>query len=213
VASISGAGAARASVALLLLVTACGRGGSRWGVRPEPGAASLVAPVPPPLPLAQVYILEAAGSQPDDSVVSLPNGAGRVIVLRRSAPDFGLFATLDLFRRTDSVAPAAAVAPGLAGAGLRIGLRPLPGRYGLDLAIEGGSADSATITFSYGTHFVAPAGARERYGSNLAFEKALSIGRVGDDSIVVFLPTTRPGADMVTAPLTGSGRYVVAAPR
>jgi hypothetical protein len=200
-------------VALLLLATSCGRGGSRWGVPPEPGAASLVAPVPPPLPLGQVFILEAAGSQPDDSVVSIPNGDGRVIVLRRSAPDFGLFATVDLFHRTDSTAATPAVAPSLVAAGVRIGLKPLPGRYGLDLSIEGAAADSATITFSYGTHFVAPAGARERYGSNLAFEKALSIGRVGDDSIVVFLPTTRPGADMVTAPLTGSGRYVVAAPR
>ena len=162
-------------------------------------------PVLPPLPLAQVFVLEASGAAPEDTVVTVTPGAARVIVLRRSAPDFGLFATLELRPGGDTTVRA--------GPSIEVALQPTPGLYGLTLAFQGTVADSATITFSYGTHFVAPAGARERYGSNLAFEKMLVIGRVGDDGVVTFLPTTRPGSDMVRAPVAGPGRYLVAAPR
>ena len=200
-ASISRARAAPASVAILLLA-ACG---PPSGIKPGGVPASVPAPVLAPRPIAQVFVLEASGAAPEDTVVEVRRTARRVIVLRRSAPDFGLFATLDIGTSTDTTATG--------GAGARVRLHPLPGLYGLEIAIEGQVADSAAILFSYGAHFVAPAGARERYGSNLAFEKALAIGRVGDDGIVVFLPTSRPGSDMVSAPLQGPGRYFVAAPR
>jgi len=200
-ASISRARAAPASVAILLLA-ACG---PPSGIKPGGVPANAPAPVLAPRPIAQVFVLEASGAAPEDTVVEVRRTVRRVIVLRRSAPDFGLFATLDIGTSTDTTATA--------GAGARVRLHPLPGLYGLEIAIEGQVADSAAILFSYGAHFVAPAGARERYGSNLAFEKALAIGRVGDDGIVVFLPTSRPGSDMVSAPLQGPGRYFVAAPR
>jgi hypothetical protein len=150
----------------------------------------------PPRPLAQVFVLEASGAAPEDTVVSVAPGAARVIVLRRSAPDFGLFARLELRPGADTAIRS--------GPPTEVALQPTPGLYSLTLAFQGAVADSATITFSYGTHFVAPAGARERYGSNLAFEK---------DGVVTFLPTTRPGSDMVRAPVSGPGRYLVAAPR
>lgn len=164
-----------------------------------------MAPVLAPRPIAQVFILEASGAAPEDTVVEVQRTARRVIVLRRSAPDFGLFANVEFGASSDTTARG--------GPPAKVGLKPTPGLYSLDLAINGPVSDSATITFSYGTHFVAPAGARERYGSNLAFEKALAIGRVGDDGVVVFLPTSRPGSDMVSGPLQGPGRYLVAAPR
>lgn len=188
---------------VILLLAACGSpSGSAAGGAPAP-----VAPVLPPRPLAQVFVLEASGAAPEDTVVTVTPGAARVIVLRRSAPDFGLFATLELRPGSDTAAA------GRTGPTTDVTLQPTPGLYSLTLAFQGAVADSATITFSYGTHFVAPAGARERYGSNLAFEKALAIGRVGDDGVVTFLPTTRPGSDIVRAPLSGPGRYLVAAPR
>lgn len=200
-ASISRARAAPASVAILLLA-ACG---PPSGIKP--GGAPVTAPPPvlAPRPLAQLFILEASGAAPEDTLVEVSDASRRVIVLRRSAPDFGLFANVEFRPTTDTTARA--------GPPARVRLTPTPGLYSLDLAIEGAVSDSATITFSYGTHFVAPSGARERYGSNLAFEKALAIGRVGDDGVVVFLPTSRPGSDMVSAPLQGPGRYLVAAPR
>jgi len=200
-ASISRARAAPASAALLLLA-ACG---PPSGIKPGEVPVNPPPPVLTPRPIAQVFILEASGASPEDTLVPVHRNARRVIVLRRSAPDFGLFSTVEFGVTSDSAAAAGPVA--------KVGLKPIPGRYGLDLAIEGQVSDSATITFSYGAHFVAPAGARERYGSNLAFEKALAIGKVGDDGIVVFLPTSRPGSDMVSAPLQGPGRYLVAAPR
>ena len=199
VASISRARAAPASMAILLLAACGAPSGS------TPGAAPAPAPVLPPAPLAQVFVLEASGAAPEDTVVAVTPGTPRVIVLRRSAPDFGLFATVELRPGRDTAARA--------GPSTRVALQPTPGLYSLTLEFQGAVADSATITFSYGTHFVAPAGARERYGSNLAFEKALAIGRLGDDGVVTFLPTTRPGSDMVRAPLSGPGRYLVAAPR
>jgi hypothetical protein len=187
---------------LILVLAACGSpSASTTGGAPAP------LPVLPPRPLAQVFVLEASGAAPEDTVVTITPGAARVIVLRRSAPDFGLFATLDLRPGRDTAVAART------GPTTDVMLQPTPGLYSLTLAFQGAVADSATITFSYGTHFVAPAGARERYGSNLAFEKALAIGRVGDDGVVTFLPTTRPGSDILRAPLSGPGRYLVAAPR
>jgi hypothetical protein len=157
------------------------------------------------MPLARVFVLEAAGSQPDDTVVAVPRSAGRVIVLRRSAPDFGLFAVLEFPSASDSTVRAADTA--------QVSLVPTPGLYSVHVGMTGSAADSAIITFSYGAHFVAPAGARERYGSDLAFERELAVGRLGDDGVVVFLPTWRPGSDMVRARMSGPGRYLVAAPR
>ncbi|NOT09882.1 MAG: hypothetical protein HOP28_16940, partial [Gemmatimonadales bacterium] len=96
---------------------------------------------------------------------------------------------------------------------LRIALRPSPGTYGLDLELDTAGAPRSTLVFSYGAHFVAPAGARARYGSDLAFERALGIGMVSAAGMVTFLPTTRPGSDMVSARVAGPGRYLVVAPR
>ena len=158
------------------------------------------------MPLAQVFVLEAAGSQPDDTVAAVPRGAGRVIVLRRGAPDFGLFAVLQF-------PPAAGDSTARAADTARVRLLPTPGLYSVTVEMTGAVADSAVITFSYGAHFVAPAGARQRYGSDLEFERELAVGRLGADGVVVFLPTWRPGSDMVRAQLSGPGRYLVAAPR
>ncbi len=158
-----------------------------------------------PRPLAEVFVLEASGAQPEDTALNVVSGTARVVVVRRSAPDFGIFAQLHFPEKT-LTAPAGA-------AEARLTVRPRPSLYGLDLDVVGTVGDGATIVFSYGAHFVAPAGARQRYGSNLAFEKELAIGRLEDNGQVVFLPTSRPASDILSAPLPGPGRYLVAAPR
>ena len=150
-------------------------------------------------------MLEAAGAQPDDTVLSVVPGDHRVIVLRRSAPDFGLFARIEVGDSTLQAPANAALA--------RLTIRPRPGEYGLELEVQGGVEKGGSILFSYGTHFIAPAGARDRYGSDIYFERALAIGRVDENGQVTFLPTQRPGSDMLSAPLPGPGRYLVAAPR
>ncbi len=148
-------------------------------------------------------MLEAAGILPDDTTVTVPRGARRVVVLRRSAPDFGLFARMEFADSTLAGPP---------GDSVRIAIHPTPGEYGLELEVTGALHGEVTLIFSYGSHFLAPAGARERYGSDLVFEQALWVGRV-EDGQVSFLPTSRPGTDMVSAPITAPGRYLVAAPR
>jgi hypothetical protein len=159
----------------------------------------------PPRPLAEVFVLEAGGAAQEDTVVTAAKGVRRVVVLRRSAPDYGLFAELE-FPDSGLGAP-----PGRDST--RLTIRPRPGLFGLDLEVEGTIRPGATLTFSYGMHFVAPAGARARYGSDLAFEKELAIGRLTEAGQVVFLPTSRPGSDLLRAPIPGAGRYLVAAPR
>lgn len=188
-------------MALALFVAACG---PPKGIPSGAAAAAPPPPTLPPRPLAEVFVLEASGVQPEDTIVKVASGQARVVVIRRSAPDFGIFAQLSFPGKT-LTAPA-----GQAEATLTI--TPRPSVYGLDLAIEGILAEGATIQFSYGAHFVAPAGARERYGSTLAFEKELAIGRLEANGQVVFLPTSRSGSDIVTAPIPGPGRYLVAAP-
>lgn len=186
--------------ALVAALAACGP--------PHPSAPGPATPEPKPLatrPLDQVFVLEAAGSQPDDTVLQLAPGTHRVIVLRRESPDFGLFARVEL---GDSTLKSAG-----SGSTVALSLRPRPGEFGLELESAAGLGKGGTILFSYGSHFVAPAGARERYGSDIYFERALAIGRLERNGEVVFLPTLRPGSDMLSAPLDGPGRYLVAAPR
>jgi len=186
----------------LALLAACG-----------PPKVTSVAPreppppeVPPPSRLSTVFVLESGGVSLEDTVVAVPVGRRRMIVLRRGPPDNSLFAQI--------VIPSDALqAAGPPTDSVRVAVRPRPGLYALDLEVAGQMKAGPTVTFSYAVHFVAPDGARQRYGSDLAFERALHIARVEPDSTVTFLPTTRPGADLLTAPIPGPGRYMVLAPR
>jgi hypothetical protein len=200
--TISGARRAGASAVLAWLVAACG---PPKGIAPETVTAAAQPRALASRPLAQVFVLESSGAQPEDTSLSVPSGTPRAVVLRSSAPDYGIFVKLQFPEQTLSAST---------GAGpVKLTITPRPGLYGLDLVVEGTVAEGATISFSYGAHFVAPAGARQRYGTNLAFEKELAIGRLEANDQVVFLPTSRPASDMLSAPLPGPGRYLVAAPR
>ena len=98
------------------------------------------------------------------------------------------------------------------GAGeVQVTIRPRPGVYGIDL-LSGSELRQAKVTFKYAVHFLAPADARQRYGSDIAFERLLFVGRLDGDR-VIFLPSTRPATDNLTATLPGPGSYIVSAPR
>jgi hypothetical protein len=122
-------------------------------------------------------------------------------MVRRGAPDNSLFARIAIppdTARTDSI---------------RITVRPRPGVYGIDLESSGPLPVGISLTISYAIHFVAPAGARDRYGSDLGFERALYIAQATAAGRIEFLPTSRPGSDLVAAAIPGPGRYLVAAPK
>lgn len=156
--------------------------------------------VPPPTPLAAVYLLEASGGPPGDTTVSLEAGRDRVVVLRHPAPDYAVFAHVAF----DSGSFAA-------GSGeVRVSIRPRPGLYGIDLETSA-PLRRAQVTFKYAVHFLAPAGARAAYGSDIGFERELFVGRLEGEQ-VTFLPSTHPATDNLAAELPGSGSYVVGAP-
>lgn len=154
------------------------------------------------MPLAAVYQLESTGAPPPDTTVVTPVGIPRTVVLRHAPPDNVLFATV----RFDSLA-----FQGAARDSVTIHVTPRPGAYGLSVTTSA-PFTSATITFSYPVHFFAPSGARQRYGSDLAVERALAIASLARDT-VTFLPSVRPATDNISAIIPGSGTYLVAVPR
>lgn len=174
---------------------ACGGGaGGPADVPPE-------ARVPGPRAIGEVYVLEADGGPPGDTTVTFIAGTPRVVVVRHPAPDHAMFAEVAF----DS----ASFASG--GGEVQVTIRPRPGVYGIDLASQSGLRQ-ARVTFKYAVHFLAPADARARYGSDIAFERQLFVGALQGNQ-VTFLPSARPATDNLAATLPGPGSYVVCAPR
>lgn len=174
--------------------------GGRQPSAPEPQAGPVAPRV---LPLSRVFVLETSGPPPSDTSVTFTTGSHRMIVLYHSGENIA-FARLTF----------EATAFGDSGQTVQVDVRPRPGIYGLDVAsslpFRGGGA---AVTFVYGRYFTAPARARQVYGSDVAFERALAVGRLLSDSQVELLPSTRPAADNLSASLPAPGSYIVAAPQ
>ena len=97
---------------------------------------------------------------------------------------------------------------------MKVDIHPRPGVYGLDLTTSLPlQENAATLVFEYSRFFSAPARARQVYGGDLAFERALAIGRLLPDAHIELLPPFRPAADNLGAKLPAPGSYLVAAPR
>lgn len=176
-----------------MLTSACSRAGV--GTTPDPVIS---------LPLDRLYVLESIGAPAEDTTFDLSPGRDHRVLIRHGAPDNTPFAILDF--------PASSLARGP----VTIVFRPLPGLTGAAVEMPRGDlADStATITFAYPQHFLAPAGAVDHFGSLLAYERALRIGHSAPGVAPVnLLPSLRPGSDLLRGPLPGPGRYLVAAPR
>lgn len=163
-----------------------------------------VTPRSPPLPMSGVLVLESWGAPAEDTVVRFLAGQDRVVLLRRGAPDNNMFARL--------VFPAGSVTPAR-GDTVTLRIRARPGVFGLDVATDATFSPGAQVAFSYGIHFVAPGGARAAYGNDYRFERYLAVSQLEADSTVVFLASFRIASDVLTAPISGSGSYLVAAPR
>lgn len=173
--------------------------GGRPSSAPSPSTRGPTATPPPrATTLDSVFVLESSGSQPDDTTFAIAGGRTRTVVIRRDPPDNGLFARL-----TFQTVP---------GDSTRISIRPRPGLYGFDLAADRSLAAGVAVALSYAVNFVAPAGARSRYGNDLEFERALFLARA-DSGRVAFLPSLRPGSDIIESIIPGPGRYLLAAPR
>jgi hypothetical protein len=155
------------------------------------------------LPLARVFVLETSGPPPPDTSVVFTTGIPRTIVLYHAGENI-TFAKL--------VFEPGAFAD--SGRTVQADVRPRPGVYGLDLATSLPlQANQSSVIFEYARYFSAPARARQVYGSEVAFERAVAVGRVLPDAQVELLPSSRPAADNVQALLPGPGSYIVAAPQ
>jgi hypothetical protein len=186
-------------IAALSALVGCGPRRPLEGTTPAaPPAASRI------LPLARVIVLETTGPPPSDTSVSFPVGNPHIIVLRHGPPENIVFAHLRF--------TAAAFAD--SGQTVTIEVHPRPGVYGLDVAtslpLRGGEA---TVVFEYARYFSAPVRARRVYGSDVAFERALAVGRLLADNQIELLPSTRPAPDNLAAGLPAPGSYLAAAPQ
>lgn len=170
----------------------------------RPRSASRVDPKAPRLvPAAAAIVLETAGPPPSDTTVELTAGEPHVIVLRHGPPENVVFAELDF--------PAGAFRAD-SGRTVKVELRPRPGVYGLDVLTNQPLGKGASVTFKYARYFLAPARAREAFRSDVLYERALSVGQVVPAaSQLALLPSTRPAADNLRAPLPAPGTYLVAA--
>jgi hypothetical protein len=182
---------------LCLAAAACG--GSRTS-----GDAERAEPAPGRvIPLAEAILLETAGPPPPDTTVTFTAGQPRIIVLRHGPPENVVFAEV--------VFPAPAFAE--QGREVRVELRPRPGIYGLEVVTSLPIRDSVAVTFKYARYFAAPAKARAVFGSDVAYERALAIGRTAANGMLALLATARPAPDVLQAPVPAAGIYVVAAPQ
>jgi hypothetical protein len=182
---------------MLAVVSACG---SRQPAAPEVQPA-LTAPRL--LPLARLFVLETSGPPPPDTTVTFTAGTRRTIVLYHGGENI-TFARLEF-------------EPGAfadSGRMVQVDVRPRPGVYGVDFTTSLPlQANQSAVAFEYARYFSAPARARQVYGSDAAFERALAVGRLLPDAQVDLLPSSRPAADNLRATLPAPGSYVVAAPQ
>jgi hypothetical protein len=182
---------------MLAAVWACG---TRQPTAPEvqPGLTA-----PRLLPLARVFVLETSGPPPPDTSVTFTAGTRHTIVLHHAGENI-TFARLEF--QSGAFADS--------GRMVQVDVRPRPGVYGLDFTTSLPlQANQPAVVFEYARYFSAPARARQVYGSEAAFERALAVGRVLPDAQVELLPSSRPDADNLHALLPAPGSYIVAAPQ
>jgi hypothetical protein len=180
----------------LCLAAACGgRASTRNGA--EPSVARIV-------PLAAAIVLETSGPPPSDTTVEFITGEPRVIVLRHGPPENVEFAEVTFPRGAFL---------GDSGHMVKVEVRPRPGVYGLDVITSLPLAHEASVTFKYARYFSAPARARQVYGTDVQYERALSVGQlIPSGPLLSLLPSTRPAADNLRGPMPAAGTYLVAAP-
>jgi hypothetical protein len=180
--------------------------GAVWGCGARQAPVSPATPTgataPRILPLARVIVLETLGPPPADTSVSFTAGTLRTIVLRHGPPENIVFATLSF----------GATAFADSGQTVRVDVRARPGVYGLDLTTSLPLREG-TVVFEYARYFSAPARARQVFGSEAAFERALAVGRLLPEAQIELLSSTRPAPDNLAATLPAAGSYLVAAPQ
>ncbi len=144
---------------------------------------------------------DRTGVSPPDTTVRLSARTGRTIVMRHAPPDNAVFAIV-------RVPPDSSASDSLT-----LSLRVTPGRYGVTVTGEPRLPTGTLLTFSMAIHFQEPSAVPSAvYPTATRYAAWLGIGQTLADGRLQYLLTSRPGADMLRAGLTGNGEYQVAAP-
>jgi hypothetical protein len=175
------------------------------GGRKPVSSTTPTAPTEPRvLAFSRVIVLETSGPPPSDTSVTFTAGDTRTIILRHGPPENIVFARLTFLPQ----------AFGDSGQMVRVDVHPRPGVYGIDLTTSQPlRGNGASLRFEYARFFSAPARARQVYGSDVIFERALAVGRLLPDARIELLPPSRPAADVLAGSLPATGTYLVAAPQ
>lgn len=192
----SAVGPVASSLAVCLLLAACG-GGAAPSTTASDGTSGARA-----MPIGSVLVLECAGTPPADTTVTLVAGAARLVALRHPPPEQALFALLEF--------PANAFKAD-SGSAVNVTIRPRPGVYGVDIRSDA-PFSGVRLTFKYGRHYAAPVAAQQKHGSDMAFERTLAIAWLHDSTAYMF-PSQRGASDNLSALVKEQGRYVVAGPK
>ncbi|MDX2120543.1 MAG: hypothetical protein SF070_05675 [Gemmatimonadota bacterium] len=185
-------------VTALGALTACGRAGAPDPEAPAPAEISRT------LPADQLLALEVAGVAPGDTSVTWPAALERRIILRHGPPDNTVFVELEF--------PAGTFPANGTLDSVTVTVQPIPGLYGFRVETSLPPAAGGRVRFKYPVHFGATAAGLARYGTRARYERALLVLVQLDSLSWGVLPSTRPAADNLEAPLRGAGRYLVAAP-
>jgi hypothetical protein len=159
---------------------------------------------PVPATLDKVWLLETSGPPVADTAVTFAARTGRTVVMHHAAPDDAIFLELKFAPATDSLR---------ARDSIHVSIHPVPGKYAFTLATPDKLTPGTEATFSYAIHFRTPADAIAKYPSPERFEQLLYPANLTGDNRVLVLTGTRPGADLLSFPVTAPGTYALAAPR
>ena len=187
------------AAALSLALAGCGGP----AVAPAPGDVAQVPKSPVAIrvaPRGETEPVEVGGIAPNDTVVTVRRGTGRVVILRHGPPDRTEFAELTLsptvFERAtrDSI---------------QVTLRTRPGVYGVVLSADAEWGPGTEIAFKYAVHIYPPADALRRYHTLTEIDRRLTVARRERNGDMTIYLSRHPAPDVLRAFIPGEGTYVM----
>ena len=185
----------------LLLVAAC-------RAAAVPGVSTPGAPAPGPAgpvavrmaPKGETAPVEVGGVTPNDTVIVVRRGVGRVVILRHGPPDRTDFAELTL--------PATVFAKATNDS-ILVTIKTRPGVYGLELSADADWGPGTALAFKYAIHFYPPADALQRYATLTEVDRRLTMARRERNGDLTIYLTSHPAPDVIRAFIPGGGTYVM----
>jgi acetamidase/formamidase len=151
-------------------------------------------------PKGETAPVEVGGITPNDTVIVVHRGVGRVVILRHGPPDRTDFAELTLPPTVFAAAPAESVL---------VTIRIRPGVYGVELSADAPWGPGVELAFKYAIHFYPPADALRRYATLTEVDRRLTLARRERNGDLTIYLSTHLAPDVVSAFIPGDGTYVM----